>query len=277
MSGIPNPYSFEKLRVRYRLRADLVARTGLRVGAGKSFDAAATDQPVIRDALGYPYIPGSSLKGALRSGLESILRGLDLDEAGVWACNLFEDGPRCIGDAKKDEERQKRNQPIPLEEVLERTCTACSLFGSSFLAGRIFISDLFRASGAPTELRDGVGLDRDLGTASPGIKYDVEVVPAGTCFKLEVLIENVDQVRLALALQALELLDEGEILLGGMSSRGLGRVKLENCSLERTDPTRLLNLEGNRYEALDYGATLKESRAELLLHIVGEKEDEAHA
>src|SRR2546426_10745938 len=45
--------------------------TGLHVGAGKgSLEIGSSDNPVIKDAFGRPYIPGSSLRGRLRSLLE---------------------------------------------------------------------------------------------------------------------------------------------------------------------------------------------------------------
>src|SRR5713101_4341466 len=53
------------------LEGDLHCDTGLHVGAGKgSLEIGSSDNPVIKDAFGRPYIPGSSLRGRLRSLLE---------------------------------------------------------------------------------------------------------------------------------------------------------------------------------------------------------------
>lgn len=233
--SLANPSTFERLDVRYRFTAELVAQTGIRVGAGKRFDAAATDQPVVRDALGRPFIPGSSLKGSLRSGLEAVLRGLNRQD--LWACDIFEEP--CVG-PPPDAPKQGQQPKISLEDVQAKICTACSLFGSPYLAGRVYVHDLHWLAGTSPELRDGVGIDRDLGTARKGIKYDTEVVPAGSRFQLEMIFENVDSVRLALVLQALELMHQGEFLLGGLTTRGLGRVSLEKRELQKTDPSLLL-------------------------------------
>ena len=48
--------------------------SGLRVGVGQeTMEIGGLDMPVIRDPLsGEPYIPGSSLKGKLRSLLERV-------------------------------------------------------------------------------------------------------------------------------------------------------------------------------------------------------------
>ena len=255
----PRRLLFDRLRSRYRLQGQIVAVTGLRIGAGKSLDAAATDQPILRNADDTPFLPGSSLKGALRSALESILRGLEHPR--LRACDPFEDPciPRPEGDAP----------PPDLPEVEKKICTTCALFGSSFLAGRVFFHDarLCANATARSEVRDGVGIDRDLGTASGGIKYDVEVMPPGSRFELSMVMENVDETLLALVLQTVEMLGRGDVLLGGLTRRGLGQVRVEGLRLERTSPERLLG-EGPAYETLDYDEMLAQGRETLgrILH-----------
>jgi CRISPR-associated protein Csm3 len=50
---------------------DLTCETGLHIGAGKgSLEIGGADNPVVKDAFGRPYIPGSSLRGKLRALLE---------------------------------------------------------------------------------------------------------------------------------------------------------------------------------------------------------------
>jgi CRISPR-associated RAMP protein (TIGR02581 family) len=61
-----------RLHVRGRLAFD----SALRIGASRSLAVDEPDLPVLRAADGRPYIPGSSLKGALRSYTESVLRTL---------------------------------------------------------------------------------------------------------------------------------------------------------------------------------------------------------
>src|SRR6202158_3439962 len=56
------------------LEGDLECQTGLHIGAGKgSLEIGGADNPVVKDAFGLPYIPGSSLRGKLRSLLENAL------------------------------------------------------------------------------------------------------------------------------------------------------------------------------------------------------------
>src|SRR6201987_2351266 len=56
------------------LSGELHCETGLHIGAGKgSQEIGGADNPVVKDAFGIPYIPGSSLRGRLRSLLEQTL------------------------------------------------------------------------------------------------------------------------------------------------------------------------------------------------------------
>src|SRR3954454_4662797 len=56
------------------LEGELHCETGLHVGAGKgSLEIGGSDNPVVKDAFGRPYVPGSSLRGKLRSLLEQAL------------------------------------------------------------------------------------------------------------------------------------------------------------------------------------------------------------
>ncbi len=52
------------------LEGELHCETGLHIGAGKgSLEIGGADNPVVKDAFGRPYVPGSSLRGKLRARL----------------------------------------------------------------------------------------------------------------------------------------------------------------------------------------------------------------
>src|SRR5438128_1457655 len=80
----------DRLRNRYRVEGNLVAQTGLHIGTGEP--SPATDAPVIRTA-GAPFLPGSSLKGVMRSAVERLAPNLEP----FWSCALIENGSACIG------------------------------------------------------------------------------------------------------------------------------------------------------------------------------------
>jgi len=102
-----------------------------------------------------------------------------------------------------------------------------------------------------TQIRDGVGIDRDLGTARSGIKYDFEVVVPGTHFGVEILAENMDDWELGFLLVILRIWEQGGLPIGGKSTRGPGWGKLQGLTLRRVEASTLLDYltEGTMSEA----------------------------
>jgi CRISPR-associated RAMP protein (TIGR02581 family) len=237
---------FDRFTSRISVTGKLTAETGLHIGVGgSSLDPAATDSRIIRDALGRPFIPGSSFKGALRAHLESILRALGRPEPS--ACDPLADP--CIwpkrqankvniedikaGAERDSQDKGRTNQAIYdsllTRAIVKESCTICKVFGSPWLASRVLIKDLFIDVGSYAgrlELRDGVGIDRDTGAARQGIKYDFEVVPALATFDLRIVIENPDPNAFGLLAVGLQELEGGRIAVGGKTTRGLGVVRL---------------------------------------------------
>lgn len=88
-----------------------------------------------------------------------------------------------------------------------------------------------------TELRDGVAISPKTRTAEERRKFDMELLAAGTCFRvrLEVLVpkEN-DEVLQAVAI-ALTALEQGRIRLGKRKRRGFGRCKVPRWWVKRYD------------------------------------------
>jgi CRISPR-associated RAMP protein (TIGR02581 family) len=203
----------------------ITCKSGLHIGAGKSADLAGSDLPVVRDASGRPFVPGSSLRGVLRGGIEAISRSLDLDRA--LGCT----GPRPPA---------PQQERLTIEEDWRSWDLADRLFGRVALrsgdrsyASRLQISDLvLQTDGEPLgiELRDGVAIDRETRTASDSKKFDQEVVPAGTRFRGRVRLKNPADYEIGLLAQGLWMFDQGLLLLGGKSSRGLGWVGIETTS-----------------------------------------------
>lgn len=225
---MPNA-DFHRLDSRLRLSGVLVTRTGLHVGAG-SADFEGLDQPVLRDGLGFPFIPGSSLKGVVRSTIEALLRGFDRPDTGLWACDPLSEGEGGQAPACGYHESGERKQA---EEA--NHCAVCNLLGSRVLASHVRFSDALMLRSeriTPIELRDGVAIDRDLGTVHGKQKYDFEVVAPGTEFDLEIFVENPRPWSMGLLMMGFGQVADGFTAIGGFTSRGLGRVHLEWTSLE---------------------------------------------
>ncbi len=227
---------------RVRLEGLLSTRTGLHIGAGSSRDPLATDAPVVRTAAGTPFIPGSSLKGVIRSAAEALLRGANKREANkrdaapleLWACDQI-GGRGCVDHEKIDELREQCENHVGevderavAEQVWQASCTVCRLFGSLALASRVRFPDLLVAGEAPlTEIRNGVGIDRDKELAAQGVLYDFEAVPPETRFNLTLILDNAEEWEVGLLLFLFDELDDGSLAIGGKTSRGLGQVRID--------------------------------------------------
>ena len=225
------------LRQKNRLTASLVFDTAWRVGSGKEGETMS-DLGVVLDPKGQPVLPGSSLKGKLRSTCETLSHALELR-----ACmlNHAASGVRCTSDVKYYREvreaYRKASQKLQdrLQWLDENTCDVCKLFGSPVQAGRLWVSDGTLTEWASVvQVRDGVVIDRDSQTAVDGLKYDYEVVPPGSRFQLCIDLENPTDEDMALLGAALFEWHAGSSI-GGFTSRGLGRFRLEDVRLAGVD------------------------------------------
>lgn len=214
---------------RLQIKAELVAETGIRVGmSGESALPTATDLPLMRDSVGNPFIPGSSLRGVFRSHLERIVRTFEATAGGGrGACYPTSKDDWCIKDKKGLTEQQ----------IFAKSCRVCQVFGSPWFASRVRITDLPLISESEPEIRDGVVIDREKETSAN--KYDFEVLPVGTCFQLEIIAENLEQNEIGMLLLGLDELTRGNVSVGGFKGRGLGRVTVRNTQYAYVDASSL--------------------------------------
>ena len=224
---------FDIFKNRLELTGTLTTVTALRISAGRSSEPIGSDLPVIKDALGRPLIPGSSFKGAMRSRLESFLRGINPNLA---ANPALESEWSIPPDVMSDFKEGIKNLPAVEKEerlhhfILEKTDRASSLFGSPWMASKFQVQDLTVLPEnwfGQYQERDGVAIDRDTETAANGKLYDFQVVPAGTPFAFRAIVENAEDWELGLLMIGLHQFENEMIPLGGGRSRGLGVVTLQ--------------------------------------------------
>jgi CRISPR-associated protein Csm3 len=233
---------------RYCVRGVVFADTALHVGA-RPGAGDMSERPIARDAWGQPYIPGSTLKGALRMTLEQLVPALGL--IGVKSCGL-QAGSRvdCVSVHDELAKELASTPPDSKDAFLrEHLCATCALFGSVAAAGKITVADLALVEGWPgrAELREGVAVDRDTERALDRRRYDLEVLPAGSPFQCGIHAENLSDANLGLLAMALLELVHGHVALGGGRSRGMGRCHLQVEAVER------IRFDANyRAEALGY-------------------------
>jgi len=234
------PFGHQALRSRHCFEGLLQLETPLRLSSGRASDL--TDAPLMRDRDHKIFIPGSSLRGALRSEVERVLAGVG-ESAGLRACVLFapdEGQAACVTASREKqealqelEEKAGRREATPAErnaplDYLEKhLCHVCQLFGSPVYASRLMIEDAYPVAGTAlqTAVRDGVGIDRDTGAARGNVKFDYEVLEGKPHVTLRLRIENLTETDRKLLNLIFALLRQG-LHIGGKRAAGLGQIKL---------------------------------------------------
>lgn len=251
---------FEKFVNRYIIEGSLEAVTALHIGAAEDeFQPAGCKNPFFRNAKGLPLIPGSSLKGAMRSFLEQYLSsesGKDkwLKNVMFWKEICNEQNP--CADVKKDRElkgllkEKGKDSQEKLSHYLFGTgiggsgklCMVCRLFGSPYSAAKFSIRDarvIEESFQGDFEIRSGVAIDRNLGTSVENKTFTTEVVPEGTEFSFKAVLENGDENEWEIVKQLLRAMNLGLIQIGGMKSRGLGEIRLTDLTYQTINETNI--------------------------------------
>ncbi|MBI2840796.1 MAG: CRISPR-associated RAMP protein [Acidobacteria bacterium] len=186
-----------------------------------------------RGGLGEPFIPGSSLKGVLRSYGEKICRTLRTQPVPVCLPYVevgrekdVEKGQASCGLRFEKYKKDRKLNTLPTNEIYRHSCPACRLFGSHDYIGRLATSDAYLSTGSSAvfEVRDGVAIDRLTGGAAGSAKYDLEVLVRGT-FSTTLEIQNFERWQLGMVALILRDMEQELIRIGSGGSRGLGRIK----------------------------------------------------
>src|SRR5579875_533905 len=220
------------------LSGELHCETGLHIGAGKgSLEIGGADNPVVKDAFGLPYIPGSSLRGKLRSLLE-VAMGLTSPDELVYLSRRRGQEVRIHQSDRPDDEIGLLfgRAPGRVERVEGE---AFEMRAASQAPLTVYDAQRDPESNTPqmrenlddeiTEVKSENAIERITSQANP---RTLERVPAGARFKvrmvLDVLCEE-DKALAARLLEGLRLLEDDA--LGGGGSRGSGRVRFANLRL----------------------------------------------
>ena len=222
---------------KYIVIGTLKANTPIHIGAGNNdFDPLQVDNTIIRDNEGKPYIPGSSLKGVLRSYMEVFIESINSEN--FKSCFIVNNPclkNEFIEDIKRERRRRRTEENIDKEignRIYEEMCDVCKIFGSHYFASKLKIKDCkLKDEKAYVERRDGVVIDRETGTSLKGKKYDFEQVAAGTHFDFYMTIDNLDEKHEELFKIIVNLLKNGELKVGGKTSVGLGAIELEEYKI----------------------------------------------
>ena len=201
----------------YKVTFDLELMTGLHIGGSSdTFDIGGADSTVIKNPLTHePYIPGSSIKGKLRSLLTQKYGKFDEKEKDI----VFEDD---------EEGKTMRNLFEPVDYGYDRIQVSKAIFRDALLTDESRANlEKHLGSGVYTEIKaeNKISLLK-VKAESPRF---IERVPAGAVFGGEILLQVFDKdneecfkAKLKEAINMLEL-----NYLGAGGTRGYGKVKVD--------------------------------------------------
>lgn len=192
-----------------RISGDIIVKTGMHIGGSSAFAAiGAIDSPVIKDVrTNLPMLPGSSLKGKMRS-----LLAREFNTAIVDANHDHERIQRLFGNAQKGNIKRSR-----------------ILFTDMVLANEGELRNAGLQS--LTEVKFENSISRMTAVANP---RQIERVVRGSVFELDLIYEMENEAEF---IEDMETLAEGMKLLqfdylGGSGSRGYGKIRFENIGAE---------------------------------------------
>lgn len=194
------------------------------------------------------FLPGSSLKGTLRSYVEKVLRTVWTEGGPEWCCDPFDDKTAC---GRRLTGRQYDRSP---SARYKDACSACKLFGHTGMASHLALSDAYLVPGKELriEQRDGVAIDRVTGAVTAG-PFTMEIVTRGT-FRAMLSLRNFQLWQVGLLAVALRDIGAGRVPVGFGKSKGLGKMGLTYDHAEVAYPGRFaLQSSGYDFTAYLYG------------------------
>jgi CRISPR-associated protein Csm3 len=229
--------------------ADVLAVTGLHIGGSNTgLEIGGLDKAVIRNPLNnQPYIPGSSLRGKMRSQTEKVLglpQNNPIGQATIHVCKNAADYTKNGG------------------------CPVCHVFGVPAEIGysgptRLIVRDTLLTKESAdaldktnsdlryAELKTEVAIDR---VTSAAVPRTIERVPAGAVFGPAELVYGIydkqDYERLKTVIQAMQLVEDDYV--GGAGSRGSGKVQFKSIKVfaRQRDNYSVSNPFGSEFESV---------------------------
>ncbi|MCR6546879.1 RAMP superfamily CRISPR-associated protein [Dehalobacterium formicoaceticum] len=199
------------------LQGKLILDSPLIIGSEETGNSV--DITVLKDHQGRPYIPATSLTGVMRHFFfESFVPNM------------------------QDKEKQEQ---INMFWGYENRQNKDNCFQSALAISDSFLSP---QENPIIRVRDGVKLDSYLGIAEDKCKFDYEVVEPGITFdlKMEITLREANREHKEVYLEILALLaeamEQGEITLGRMTTKGFGRFRLVDTSWYQYDFTQVANV-----------------------------------
>ena len=211
-----------------KITGKIVVKTGLHIGAGNDkVEIGGMDNPIIRNPLtSEPYIPGSSLKGKMRSLMEWEL-GKVLPNGGKPCSCGKADCPICrvFGCANNSKTNNPDRGPT---RIIVRDAFLTEEWSKSFTDGKPIVEE--KSENSLNRITAEAN-PRPIERVVPGVKFDFEidyrVIDTGDGGKKDLSLFD------SVVRKSLKLLEND--FLGGGGSRGNGQIAFEELKVEFSD------------------------------------------
>ena len=211
-----------KLEKKVFVTGTIEVKTGLSVGGSSvGLEIGGADKVVIRNPItNQPYIPGSSLKGKMRSLLEKLDGKLTYDKGNAMPCKCGE----CLICRVFGVPAEEKGTPTRL--IVRDSDLIGIMKNGEFKKGAEQLEKAKNTDMPYTEIKTEVVIDRISSAATP---RQFERVPAGAVFSLN-LVCNIyegdnEKDIINKVFEGLKLVQDD--YLGGSGTRGYGEVKFK--------------------------------------------------
>jgi len=177
-----------------------------------------------------PVIPGSSLKGVLRTISERIVNSTN----NISCCDPISDN-NCYNKIKEQLKKYlERGDNEGVRQLLEEElCIVCKIFGSPGYLSHVIVEDSM-AERYSLETRPGIAISRKSGTVRQG-PFFVEYISPGSLFTFRISFSSIENYKVGLVATAINELNSGRAYIGGFKSKGFGRVEFLIQQLDVSD------------------------------------------
>lgn len=208
----------------YIINGEIICKTGLHIGGSlETIEIGGSDNPIIRDTVSnLPFIPGSSIKGKLRSLLE-------------------------LSDKQSSKSVIENGGKVSTEGIAAKFFGVANNGETSNFYNKIIVRDAFPTEDTikmwdkHSDIIDGAelkyenSLNRITSEAKP---RNIERVPVNSKFKLEIVLSIYDETyttksdyeSLKPLFKPMKLLQDD--YLGGSGTRGFGKIEFENITIK---------------------------------------------
>lgn len=241
---------------KFFINGTIEAKTGLHIGGTNiGMSIGSVDTTVVRNPINnQPYIPGSSLKGKMRSLTEklegkfggsdnnnNIQKGPFVDDLNHYICQIYGTMPEKI---------KNENSKVPTLRLIVRDCPLTS--ESARMLEESEYTDM-----PFSEVKAETVIDRITSAAVP---RQIERVPAGAKFDMQLILNiyegDDEKALLKHVLKGLILVQND--YLGGKGTRGSGEVKIKVESIKYKTKEDYEKLSGpKKLEGFDIPVELK--------------------